>query len=311
MVLINIQDDIIRLDSMGLLNKILVDKTTQKNIMWATDAYDSLGKDYERNEQIRVSLITGDNKGIIKTRARKEFEQQNKRTRQRAEVFTPLWVCNKMNNHIDEVWFGRPDVFNKDGEPTSHVEFSDNQAWKRYVDSKRLEITCGEAPYIVSRYDVASGEIIPIEKRIGILDRKLRVVSENAQSEEEWVEWATRAFQATYGYEFQGDNLLIARINVMATFSDYMNNHLHREPSAKEWKTLANIVTWNLWQMDGLTGTIPFKKAQEQNQQLDMFGLLGLDTSKEEEDEPQPLCRIYDWRSGKSVTYNSMKEKRE
>lgn len=309
MILINIQDDIIRLDSMGLLSKLLVDKTTGKNIMWATDAYAELGPRYERNEQISVSLFTSDNKGIIKTRARKEFEQQTKRTRQRAEVFTPLWVCNYMNNYADEQWFGKADVFNKEGVPTNKVEFSDDQSWKDYVDSKRLEITCGEAPYLVSRYDVASGEIIPIEKRIGILDRKIRVVTENTDTYEAWIAGVTRAYQATYGYEFQGDNLLIARINLIMTLLENSELVWNKQPSLKEINTIINIITWNLWQMDGLTGTIPFRKAQEQFQQMDLFGLLGMEEEKKE-DEPQPLCRIYDWRSNKSLTYESMKESR-
>jgi hypothetical protein len=59
--------------------------------------------------------------------------------------------------------------------------------------------------------------------------------------------------------------------------------------------------------MDGLTGTIPFKKAQEQHQQLDMFSMMGFDDESNKE-EPQPLCRIFDWRSNKSITYMSMKE---
>ena len=184
MILINIQDDIIRLNSLGVLNKLLIDKTTQKNIMWATDAYAEHGSKYERNEQIEASLLTGDNVGIIKTRARKEFEQQTRRTRQRAEVFTPVWVCDYMNNYADEQWFGRKNSFNENGNPTDRVVFKDSQSWKDYVDSKRLEITCGEAPYLVSRYDVASGEIIPVDKRVGILDRKIRVVSENTTTYE-------------------------------------------------------------------------------------------------------------------------------
>ena len=110
MILINIQDDIIKLQSMGLLDKILVDRTTQKNIMWATDAYDYLGNAYSRNEQILSSLITNENIGIIKSRARKAFEQQSKRTRQRAEVFTHLWVCNLMSNSVDAQWFCRNNV---------------------------------------------------------------------------------------------------------------------------------------------------------------------------------------------------------
>ena len=51
------------------------------------------------------------------------MEVQSDRTKAHGEVFTPLWVCNMMNNHIDEVWFGRSDVFNKDNEPTEHIEF--------------------------------------------------------------------------------------------------------------------------------------------------------------------------------------------
>ena len=47
---------------------------------------------------------------------------------------------------------------------------------------------------------------IPINCRIGILDRKLRVVNENTDTEEDWMNWCIRAFQSVYGYEFQGDN---------------------------------------------------------------------------------------------------------
>ena len=53
------------------------------------------------------------------------------------------------------------------------------------MDAQRLEISCGEAPYLVSRYDTVMGETIPISQRIGLLDRKLRVVSENTDTEEQ------------------------------------------------------------------------------------------------------------------------------
>lgn len=306
MILINIQDDIIRLNSLGVLSRLLVDKTTQKNIMWATDAYSQYGDRYSRDSEITSDLIV--NTGVIKTRARKEFEQQSIRTRQRAEVFTPLWICNLMNNHADEIWFGRKDVFNVNSMPTDHVEFDDSHTWQDYVLSKRLEITCGEAPYLVSRYDVSSGELIPIENRIGILDRKLRVINENVTDESSWIEWVIKAFQSTYGYEFQGDNLFIARINFVISFEEYLKHKWNRIPTAKEWRIIENIVCWNLWQMDGLTGTIPFKKAQESNKQIDMFELMGMIDANQTEEESQPLCRIFDWRSNKSLTYRSIKE---
>ena len=101
-MLIHIQDDIVRLQHRGLLDRLLKNKTTKNNIMWATDAYAHYGHEYERNEEIRPHLITGENVDIIKTRARKEFEQQNQRTRKRAEVFTPMWICQMMNDKLDE-----------------------------------------------------------------------------------------------------------------------------------------------------------------------------------------------------------------
>lgn len=47
------------------------------------------------------------------------------------------------------------------------------------MDARRIEISCGEAPYLVSRYDTVTGEFIELLSRIVLLDRKLRVVTEN------------------------------------------------------------------------------------------------------------------------------------
>ncbi|MCH5256998.1 MAG: hypothetical protein J1D87_06870 [Lachnospiraceae bacterium] len=70
--------------------------------MWATDAYSFLGAKYERNEEITSELITGMNASVIKTRARKAMEQQSERTKQHAEVFTPLWICDKKKNDVGD-----------------------------------------------------------------------------------------------------------------------------------------------------------------------------------------------------------------
>lgn len=295
--LINIQEDISRLHAAGVLDRLLVDKTTGKNIMWATDAYSSFGEPYGRDAEIKTHFITGAHAGQIKTRARKAFEQQSARTRQHAEVFTPLWVCKRMIDHADEVWFGRPGAFDAEDGP---VQFPKGKKWQHYVDSRRLEITCGEAPYLVSRYDVATGEIIPVQRRIGILDRKLRVVSENTKTEEDWLRWAVRAFQATYGYEFQGDNLLIARVNMMMSFAEHLEYRWHREPQKAEYRKLANIVAWNLWQMDGLTGTLPYRKAEEEFPQFTFFDQMGIEP---EELNRQPRSRIFDWRRENSLEF--------
>ena len=199
----------------------------------------------------------------IRPRVTKSTEEQTMRTRKKAEVFTPAWLCNKMNNHCDAEWFGRESVFNIEEErswnPTvDKIEFPPGRSWEDYVYSKRLEITCGEAPYLVSRYDASSGEIIPVHKRIGILDRKLRIVNENVKNRELCNTWVLRAFESVYGYEYQGDNLLLARINLLETFCEYTRDRWNEEPSDLALKRLANIISWNLWQMDGICGTVPY-----------------------------------------------------
>lgn len=82
---------------------------------------------------------------------------------------------------------------------------------EKYVDAKRLEITCGEAPYLISRYDTTTGKLIPINERIGLFDRKMRVINENCNDKDTWIKWSIRALKSVYGYEFQGDSVLIAR----------------------------------------------------------------------------------------------------
>ena len=97
-----------------------------------------------------------------------------------------------------------------------------------------------------------------LRERAGLLDRKLRVVGENTQTEEEWLEWTMRAFWATYGYEFQGDNVLIARVNLLMTFEEYLQERWKRKPTRAEYEKIANIITWNIWQMDGLKYVVPY-----------------------------------------------------
>lgn len=299
------------------LDILLKDKTTKKNIIWATKSYESFGVQYSDDKQITVEAIIGLNSIIIQPRIMKAMEQQQERTKNRAEVFTPSWICNQMNNYCDEEWFGRKDVFNIEKGKLwesiiERIMFPEKKTWKQYVDSRRLEITCGEAPFIVSRYDTATGEFIEIENRIGILDRKFRVINENTDDETEWMDWAIRAYQSVYGYEFQGDNLLIARINLLMSFVDYLNYKWNREPTVFELKKIANIIAWNLWQMDGLTDAVPLGVPEEDIYQYSLFDFVnGMENKKEEKTEViSPKCRIYDWRTPHSVLFESLKKEK-
>lgn len=285
-LIIDIQSELQKIHSLGLLEKILIDRTTKSSILWATDVYREYGEDYRRDKEITEQLITWNNSQIIKSRVRKELEQQSERTRQRGEVFTPLWVCKMMINHVDE---------------SVNIQ---NVNWKKYVDRKCLEIACGEAPYLVSRYDVSNGKSIPIKNRIGILDRKLRIVNENTFNENEWLKWTIRAFQSTYGYEFQGDNLLIARVNLLMTFEEYLQARWERKPTFKEYQEILKIITWNIWQMDGLTNSLPYCKAQDEFLQMSIFDYFSDENKQDEEKEVS--CRIYDWRSNHSMFYQDV-----
>lgn len=291
------------------LKKLLQDKTTKMNIKFATSTYETYG--YSEESQMTEGALLGFSSCDIQPRVYKSLEDQGDRTRKKAEVFTPAWVVNKMNNHCDAEWFEKSDVFNLEKETgwistTQKITFPKDKSWKDYIDSRRLEITCGEAPYIVSRYDSTTGVVIPVEDRIGILDRKLRVVNENTLDENEWLNWVFRAFQSVYGYEFQGDNLLIARINLLMTFCDYLKSRWGRDATKSEITKIINIICWNFWQMDGLEKVVPFGKPREEYPQLTLWNY---DSEEDEETGTDEDCMIYDWRYNHSKLFKEIEKR--
>lgn len=282
-----------------VLPDLLMDRTTGKHILFATDDYEG----YSKTDEIPVDAVS-----VIKPRVAKDYEDQTSRTRGKGEVFTPSWLCNQMNNHCDSEWFGRDDVFNFQNQQAwktnpQRIQFEKDVGWETYVNSKRIEITCGEAPYIVSRYDTTTGEIIPIDQRIGLLDRKLRVVNENTDQENDWLHWAYQAIKSVFGYEFQGDNLLIARVNILLTFTEYLTKKWCRRATKQELQNVVNIIVWNFWQMDGLSGQIPFSTPVVRNTQIDMFE--ELNNSREAEISKE--CVIYDWENNTQLLFKDLR----
>lgn len=281
----DIPENLIRQISKELLDVLLVNHAIRsgkkRNIFWATHDYESCGSGFCYFDQITPRCISGKNGSVIMPRVVKDRETQVERIRSMAEVFTPSWMCNAQNNLIDEVWFGRSEVFNKEintpegghtwQENTEKITFPTGRTWKDYVCDKRLEITCGEAPYIASRYDTTTGEFIPLQRRIGILDRKLRVVSENTTYSGEWLKGAQAAYKSTYAYEWQGDNLLLAREAMLMSFIEYYQAKFGRLPVLKSMKYIAYIISWNVWQMDGLKGVVPHS-CVERETSPDLFG---------------------------------------
>ena len=95
---------------------LLKDKSTKQNIIWATDAYTYRGTGYNDTDPMLEKQLTRINALQLQPRISKALEEQQDRTRKKAEVMTPVWLCNKMNNFADEQWFGRKDVFNHENE---------------------------------------------------------------------------------------------------------------------------------------------------------------------------------------------------
>lgn len=301
----------------GLLEILLIDRTkttTQKthNILWATSSYAK----HSPTQEIHLADITGENTFLIQPRIAKSKTEQKNRTHDKAEVFTPKSTVYQMNKKIDWKLGHWPVV---------------SENWRDYVQEKRIEITCGEGPFIVGRYNALSGKkVLKLDARVGFLDRKLQVVSSYCDTKESWLEWAKTAFKCSYGYEWQGDSLLIARENLLYTFVDYFNYkfpgsqiNLESELTVDEHKMLseiATIISWNIFQMDGLRYVIPMscKHTDEIiSKAPDLLKLLG-----EQDIVKKRICKgclksdpklhngkkvkVMDWETGKPVLFSSL-----
>jgi len=266
-----------------ILEILLIDRTTSKptrkhNIIWANDNYSHLGEHYTATSQIKPMLITGEMGHIIKPRALKTNDMQKKRTKSKAEVFTPAWIVKKQNDIVD-------------------LGFIDDNL-ETYIKRKWLEITCGEAPYMTTRYDMETGEIIPLAQRVGFLDRKLSRINAHINDKAEWQLLVEQAFQSSYGFEWNGDSLLLARENLLYTYRDYYFSKWKQEPVPSLFEVVANIISYNVFQMDGLKYIVPLSERREMkiNDQLSFF-----------EDPPQEewiikkgkRVRIMNWETNK------------
>lgn len=256
----------------------------------------------------------------------KGSQQQRSRSQVMAEVFTPCWVCNAQNNLIDDAWFGRAGVFNTENDDNTWTandkpQIPEGKRWMDYIKDTRLEMACGEAPYLVSRYDATTGVPIPIGERIGMLDRKLWIIHHNTPNlslrmtksqkkvvKKKWLRQVYRAYQSVYGYEYQGDNLLLAREAMFVSYIEYYQAKWQTDklPSMGSMQRIAEIVSCNIWQMDGLSYGIPGQKPTEQLEE----SLFPMEVRPE-----QRFCRIREWTGieplkGKTVIFRKMLDRK-
>jgi type II restriction enzyme len=279
--------DMLREDE-KILNLLLKDHTTGKNIKWGTDSYINHGYSFRNDQEIKIDLITGWYEGFIRPRVDKDIDVQLERQRNRAEVFTPSWVIKL-----------QVDAALKDMEELSLVDF---------IKTKWLEITCGEAPYMVNRYDMETGEVIPLKDRAGFIDVKFKKINEAIESEEEWLKLAVEIYKASYGYEYQGDSLLLARENLILTFIDNYFYMFGAFPKDKILLEITNIVGHNVFQMDGITYEVPYSDggAEEFGTQLSLF-----EEEEVKEEVAHKLAKLKFWDKNKLIEFKTVLERND
>lgn len=278
---VDISEEGIANDSGTLLTILLKDRTTNKNIVWASPSYEGMGKPFCANQPIKKNLIIGPYDSIIQPRVEKNKRNQEIRTRKRGEVFTPPWIVDKQVSIVLE--------------EIGYISF------ESFIALRWLEITCGEGPYIVTRYDSISGDIIPINKRVGFLDRKLQRIVEQSTTEKEFIKWSKIAYESSYGYELQGDSLLLARENLLLSFCEYYDYKFGKLPTIKVIKQIATIISYNIFQMNGLTKQSPYSDDSMGNIQLNLF-----DEVNDQGQKGDRFTLVKDWNNKVLISIDSI-----
>lgn len=284
----DLNDSTILRKNESLLSLLLKDHTTRKNIKWGTNSYINHGYSFQDDQEIKIDLITGWYEGFIRPRVDKDLDIQLERQRNRAEVFTPSWVIKLQ---VDAA-----------------LEDMENLPLADFIQTKWLEITCGEAPYMVNRYDMETGEVISLKDRAGFIDVKFKKLNEAIESEEEWLKLAVEIYKASYGYEYQGDSLLLARENLILTFIDNYFYMFGAFPSERLLLEITKIVSLNIFQMDGLTYEVPYSDGGTEGfgTQLSLF-----EEIETEENITPKLSNIKLWGIDKTIEFKLLSERND
>lgn len=254
----------------GLLEALLLDRTTGTPITWATDAYRELGLGFMARDPITPARLLAPSPFVLRPRAAKPAADRAGRTKSHAEVSTPLWVCNRM---VDAL-----------GLPPEGTE--------GLVEARCLEVACGEAPFLVQRHDPETGAAVPPGERRGVLDRKLRAVMEMAENANVFCNLARRAVRSTYAFELQGDSLLIARLSALLAVEEAFRARFGRGLSKRQLAPVVAAVGWNFFQMDALSGRVPVLAEWLPGGQMALFDIDNF--ALQPPDPPDPAPALFD-----------------
>jgi type I restriction-modification system DNA methylase subunit len=161
---------------------------------------------------------------------------QKERTLDNAEVFTPYNIVQRMTRMFEF--------------PEDNLDFF-NQIC---VDG-----CCGEGALTTTKYDTVTVREIPILDRSGLLDLKLKRIPKDI-SNIEWIELSKIVLKSLYGYELNDDSLFIARVNILLDVIDFYKSNYDIEIDDNVICDWAEIISYNFFNMDGLTLCVPNKQ---------------------------------------------------
>ena len=121
-----------------------------------------------------------------------------------------------------------------------------------------------------------------------------------------------KAVQSVYGYEFQGDNLFIARKNILQTVQEFFEDKFKFSPPIGFLKDIADFISWNLWQMDGLEGIVPYSDRQDKAEQISLLNgentlqKISEATESARQNNLKIYCKIKDWKTGEEKIFANL-----
>lgn len=297
-------------NNLNILNILLFDRSSSRDLVWGTSMYKLHGDLYKEDSYITPKLISGKMKNLIKPKISKKQSDMD-----RVKLIFDSWRFNVDNDNKHNFKFDCNNVFGEEVESC----FNDEE-WKNSISKKILVMECGEATCFVNRYNLEAKEVIEPFKRKGILDKRLSSINQNVDDEKEWYDMVLVAYKSIYGFDYRGDNVLLARENLLHDFVDNYKYKFDKYPSEDKLIEIAKIASWNIWQMDALKFVIPFSciNIKKEDFQLSIF-----------EDENDALsgnwcmgcrfddfkrhngtyCKIKDWDTNKIIKFVNLVKK--
>ena len=133
---------------------------------------------------------------------------------------------------------------------------------------------------------------------------------------QDWIYYAKRAVQSIYGFDWQGDNVLLARENILATVVESFNADFfgddcsYSDWSIKSLLEFAEIISWNIWQMDGIKFVVPMSCKPKVTKTELLDGTIETHTEecpgcrkKDNSRHTGTYCKIMDWNSAEPVEF--------